>query len=262
MDTKLSKQEITELGVNAVIDFYSTIAIDRMELPGMHIFATGVDSTSLNVVIDTRDNAEFDLEIIEPINVFFQKYKVPWAWFVTPAVKVSRAKEHGLHLLYETPGMYFDLSGALPEMKTKMDIKEAQDDLKEWIEPLREGFPTASGKEDDLYRKLNADLLLKGEKKLRHFTLYFHHEAACSGTLFLSENAVMLHNLATKCKFRKCGLGTVLTLTMMSYAKQAGYQHCFLDSSDEGFNLYERLGFKMYGKTLEYAISYSPQILR
>jgi len=41
---------------------------------------------------------------------------------------------------------------------------------------------------------------------------------------------------------------------MMSEAKKLNYKHCFLDSSNKAFNLYHRLGFKTYGKTLVYSI--------
>jgi len=40
-----------------------------------------------------------------------------------------------------------------------------------------------------------------------------------------------------------------------SPAKKSGHRYCFLDSSDEGFNLYVRLGFKVYCMTLVYEIN-------
>jgi ribosomal protein S18 acetylase RimI-like enzyme len=62
----------------------------------------------------------------------------------------------------------------------------------------------------------------------------------------------MFHNLATKNKFRKSGIGSALTLYMMNEAKKSGFTHGFLDSSDEGFNLYSKLGFKVYCVTSVY----------
>lgn len=243
---ELQDKIITEIGVDAIIDFYRTMAIDQLQIPGLNAFVTGADSSSLNVVMDTRKKGEFSSEIINLITDFFKKHQVPWGWFITAKASAGDIKKHGFNLLYETPGMYFDLSNALPKIENGIDIKEALDDLREWIEPLLEGFPSESGDNDDVYRKLNAELLLKGEKKLRHFTIYSNNESACSGTLFLSNDSVMLHNLATKNKFRKRRLGAALTLYMMSEAKKLGYKHCFLDSSDEGFNLYRRLGFQIY----------------
>ena len=84
------------------------------------------------------------------------------------------------------------------------------------------------------------------------FVLYYQNEVVSSGTLFMSNNAVMLHNLATKTSYTKRGLGRALTMYMMHHAKQLGYRHCFLDSSEDGFNLYSNIGFKVYSTTTIY----------
>lgn len=252
MKIELIDKNITELGVESIIDFYNTIAIDKLQLPGLNAFVTGADSPSLNVVIDTRKNEGFSSEIINITTDFFNNYQVTWGWFITAVAVANDIEKRGFEFLYQSPGMYFDLSNELQVLEDDIVIKEIHDDLREWIEPLLEGFPSESGDDDDVYRKLNAKLLLNGERKLRHFTLYFNNEPACSGTLFLSDNSVMLHNLATKNKFRKRGFGAALTLYMMSEAKNLGYKHCFLDSSDEGFSLYSKLGFKVYCITSVY----------
>jgi Acetyltransferase (GNAT) domain len=249
---EINDKNITELGVEAIIDFYKTMGIDQLQLPGLNAFVTGADSPSLNVVIDTRKNASFTPQIINSMTEFFNNYQVPWGWFITAVAKTDDIEKSGFEFLYQTPGMYFDLSNELQPVQNNIFIKEARDDLREWIEPLLEGFPGESGEDDDVYRKLNAELLLNGEKRLRHFTVYFDNESACSGTLFLSNNSVMLHNLATRNKFRNRGLGAALTLYMMSEAKKLGYKHCFLDSSDDGFSLYSKLGFNVYCVTSVY----------
>lgn len=252
MKIELIDKSITELGVETIIDFYNTIAIDKLQFSGLNVFVTGADSPFLNVVIDTRKNEGFSSKIVNCMTDFFNSHQVTWGWFITAVAIADDIDKYGFEFLYQSPGMYFDLSNVLQLIQDDIVIKEASDDLKEWIEPLLEGFPNESGEDDDVYRKLNAKLLLNGEKKLRHFTAYFNKEPACSGTLFLSVNSVMLHNLATKNKFRKLGLGTALTLYMMTEAKKLGYKHCFLDSSDEGFGLYRKVGFKVYCVTSVY----------
>lgn len=248
---ELNNKNIEKLGTEAITDFYRTMAIDILALPGLNAFVTGVDSPSLNVVIDTRDNQKINDETIQKINHFFENHSIPWGWFITDANKSDDIEQHGFFLLYETPSMYFDLLNDLPKIATSnVDTRNADGELLEWIKPLQDGFPSSDNCE--VYRKLNAKLQQSGEKKLQHFIAYYQNEPASAGTLFLSDNAVMIHNLATKNKFLKRGFGTALTLHMMSVAKKTGYKHCFLDSSDEGFNLYSKLGFKVYGKTWVY----------
>src|SRR4029078_640694 len=147
-----------------------------------------------------------------------------------------------------------NLLNKLPRMKSEfITVEEAEknDALKIWIQPINEGFQVNEA--DDSYRKLNADLLNKGEQKLRHFISYYKNKIAAAGTLFLSNDAVMIHNVATKTDFKNRGLGTTLTLHMMEIAKNIGFKHCYLDSSDEAFNLYKKIGFKVYCTTLIYS---------
>ncbi len=186
---------------------------------------------------------------------FFKNHQVSWGWFVTTAATDRRIQNYGFDLAYETAGMYFDLANFLPSTEVDVVIKEEKGTLQNWIEPIIEGFP--SGDSGETYRQLNANLLSKGETKLRHFTAYRHGEIAASATLFLSGNCVMLHNLATKIKFRNLGIAASLTSHLMSEAKKSGYKHCFLDSSDMAINLYRKLGFKIYAVTREYELAAS-----
>lgn len=249
--SQFNDNDFKKMGNEAISDFYKTMAIDTLNLPGLRLFATGVDSSSLNVVIDNRHDQEINEETIQKISGFFEKSNVPWSWFITDLKKSKEIEQQDFQLLYETPSMYFDLSAILPELDANnIDIRSADDELFEWIVPLQDGFPSTDNCE--IYRRLNAKLQKSGEDKLQHFIVYCNNEPASAGTLFLSQNSVMIHNLATRNKYLRQGFGTALTLHMMSIAKKAGYKHCFLDSSDEGFNLYTRLGFKMYGITWVY----------
>lgn len=254
IDIELNDQIIIKKGVGSIIDFYKTIAKDQFEMPGLSIFITGVNSPFLNVVIDTRTEQTINKEQMKIIKNFFDRYQVPWVWLLTPIAKLNDLELNGLDLLEEAPGMYFDLSKSLPAIQTNFKIEEADEnnDLATWIEPLNEGFP---GDDSGVcYRKLNADLLNKSEKKLRHFIAYFDNEVAAAATLFLSEDSVMLHNLATKHKFKKRGLGKALALHRMKIAKNLGYKHCFLDASEEGYQLHRKLGLKVYCITKAYQL--------
>lgn len=247
---------ITKKGIEATIGFYQTMAIDKLTLPGLSVFVTGIDSPFLNVVIDTRENTENTSVIIIAIENFFKKYDFPWSWFITPAVKAVNLEPFGYSLVEEVPGMYFNLENPLPKMTTDyIDIKELNknDNLTDWIKPIHEGF---GGKDNcEGFRQLNADLLKKGDIKLRHFIAYYKNQLAASGTLLLDTDAVMLHNLATKTAFRKLGIGSALTRFMMKEAQRLGFKHCFLDSSEDGFDLYKKLGFLTYCSTLVYSKS-------
>jgi ribosomal protein S18 acetylase RimI-like enzyme len=250
---ELNDLSITKLGVAAIIDFYQTMAIFQQQCGDVYVFVTGVASTSLNVAIDTRINHSDSEALIEPIADFFHQHQVPWGWFVTPASKDNDLINHGFTLQEEAPAMYFDLQTALPKSESKhITIKELLpvNDLSTWIDPINDGFAAAEG--DDSYRNLNAGIFNSESGKLRQFVAYYDDDVVGAGTLFVTNDAVMIHNLATKKAFTRRGVGTALTLFMMEQARQLGIRHCFLDSSADGFDLYRKIGFRIYSTTLIY----------
>lgn len=251
---ELHDEKITRKGISSIADFYHTLAIDEHNFSDAFAFATGMDSPFLNVLFDFRLEKSNSANLVEAATAFFAQHNSPWGWFITPASSKNDLTEYGFILLEEAPAMYFDLSNSIPNMKSNsITIHELHqgNDLAKWIQPINEGFGVNEG--DDGYRKLNADILNKGEKKLKHYIAYYKDKLAAAGTLFLSNDAVMIHNVATKTDFQKCGLGTTLTLHMMEEAKNLGFKHCFLDSSQDAFNLYMKIGFRVYSTTLIYS---------
>lgn len=107
--------------------------------------------------------------------------------------------------------------------------------------------------EGEKFRLLNASLF--SNKKLLHFVAFVQNKISSSATLFLSDHAVMLHNLATKNEFKGRGIATEITLYMMNFAKSLGYKHCYLDSSEQAFALYKRMGFHVYGISKIYKLN-------
>jgi ribosomal protein S18 acetylase RimI-like enzyme len=256
IDVEIHNKEITRKGIDAIIEFYHALATDEKKFSQATAFATGMNSPFLNVLFDNRLDRTNSAELVNSVNIFFEKHKVPWGWFIIPASSENDLVQQGFTLIEEAPAMYFNLLNQLPNMKSDfitIEETEKNDNLKSWIQPINEGFQ--ANEEDDSYRKLNADILSKGEQRLRYFVAYYKDELAAAGTLFLSDDAVMIHNVATKKDFKNCGLGTTLTLHMMNIAKELDFKHCYLDASEEAFNLYKKIGFKVYCTTLIYGKS-------
>jgi ribosomal protein S18 acetylase RimI-like enzyme len=119
----------------------------------------------------------------------------------------------------------------------------AEDTLTEWIKPVRESFPSADNAEQ--FRLLNAHLPHGPGTQFRHFVLLQKKVAITSVTLFVTTDAVMIHNLATKPIYRRQGLATLIMIYALREAQRLGIQHCFLDSSSSGYHLYAELGFEV-----------------
>lgn len=250
---EINNNDILKMGIAASIDFFCLLATRQLQFPGMVAFATGIDSPVLNSVIDTQLKDEQMYEAIKAVKDFFKPYDVPWTWQVSPLSRpanlVDVLEQHGFSLLEQSPGMYCDLTNSLPKINNEdLFIQEVpvNDNLRDWIGPIDEGFPSEKPQDGETYRKLNVALMKKVGKTLRHYVAYFQDEPVSSATLYLGQQATMLHNIATKTAFLKRGFGTALTLHMMHRAKQLGYNHCFLDASEDGFGVYRKLGFKIF----------------
>ena len=253
-EIEIQDENLTQKGIRAIIDFYRSLAVSELALPEALGFATGIDSPFLNVLFDLRTNIANSKQLIDKANEFFDQYQIPWGWFITPARKENDLEQYGFALLEEAPAMYFSLLNALPTFKSSEIVIEEVDKnstLEQWIDPINEAFEAKEG--DDSYRQLNETALKNYSNKFRHYVAYYQGSLGGAATLFLADEAVMLHNLGVKKDFKNKGIGTALTLHMMEVAKKLGYQDCFLDSSEEAFNLYKKLEFKTYNSTLIYS---------
>lgn len=252
---ELLAPHLTRLGINAIEDSYRTLAIDILEYPGLLAIASGCSSPFLNVVIDTRDKTNGNLYLQE-MTAFFKKHNVPWTWMLTGDKRDTVLEKSGLKFLDQAPSMYFDLGEELSTIHSPLNIQAVNntDDLKRWIEPLCEAFP--SDDNGAAFLNLNSTLQQQGNKTFKHFIGLYQNEVVAAGSLFLSqESSVMLHSIGTKTAYQRRGFGSALTHHLMQEAKQLGYKHCFLDSSDEGFKVYQRLGFKIYSTLAFYQIA-------
>lgn len=253
ISVQLHDDQLTQLGIASTMDFYRVIAHDEKKLSDGCAFLTGIQSPFLNVYFDLRRDRKNSVDLAEQVKAFFHESQAPWTWFIIPASKENDLKRQGFSLLEEAPALYFDLSHPLPAIKSDLitiEEVDGSDDLQAWIQPINEGFEIEPG--DDHYRLLNLAVMRRYPQKIRHFVAYYKNDIAAAATLFMSEKSVMLHNLATKTKYKKRGLGTALTLHLMAQAQALQFQHCFLDASDEAFNLYQQIGFKVYCLTSIY----------
>jgi N-acetylglutamate synthase-like GNAT family acetyltransferase len=256
LNIELHDNSLIHTGLESVTDFYQTLSSHSKQFQDATACITGMNSIFFNGLFDNRINKNESKELSQLAEQYFNQYQVPWAWFITPPSQ-NDLPELGYKLVEEAPAMYFDLTQPFREPETNsINIREVDcnSDFSEWIIPINDGFQVKEG--DDSYLILNVNVMKKHANKFHHYTAYKNGVIAGASTLFLTRNAVMLHNIATLTNYRKCGVGTALTLHMMKEAKKKGYKHCFLDSSEVAFNLYRKIGFKVYTSTLVYSKSY------
>jgi GNAT superfamily N-acetyltransferase len=121
-------------------------------------------------------------------------------------------------------------------------IKANDNQLNEWMMPLIGAFESTF-KICSLYASIHENAL-KSNINLRHFSLYLQEKPIASITLSLHNNIARIDDVSTLPEFQGKGYATQLMLYVISEAKRLGADHCFLESSDSGLALYQKLGFE------------------
>jgi ribosomal protein S18 acetylase RimI-like enzyme len=91
------------------------------------------------------------------------------------------------------------------------------------------------------------------DKQLHSYIGYFDSQPVCTASMFLSDQIAGIYNIATLPAARGKGLGSAITLAPLLEARQMGYQIGALQSSEMGFRLYERIGFRKVCEMIHFA---------
>lgn len=85
---------------------------------------------------------------------------------------------------------------------------------------------------------------LKKNVNLRHFSLYKQEKPIASITLSMHLAIARIDDVGTLPELQGKGYATHLMRYVLSEAKKLGACHCFLESSDLGLGVYQKLGFE------------------
>ncbi len=250
LSIEIQNNALIKKGMQATTAFFASLASHHRLINGVDAYHTGIDSPFLNVAYcGTVDETTLSATT-RAISDFYSPFRSPWSMVVTPLSQppflVESLSKQELQLIESVPCMYLDLSTFAPlahHPDIVIEELSIDDSLHEWIKPICDGFGVTD--EGEAYRLLNVAV---GEKKgvLKQFIARTKSEVVSSGTLFITDDAVMLHNIATKNSALRKGYGAALTQQLMQAAKNDGFKDCFLESSESGYNIYRRCGFRVY----------------
>jgi GNAT superfamily N-acetyltransferase len=183
---------------------------------------------------------------------------VPMLWWTGPATRPPNLGEkllaHGFTHAAEAPGMAADLNAlnyksTLPGLVIKhvLDTETAQ----VWSHTLALGFDMPSFLEEAILDSFTV-FGLEANLPLRHYLALLDGEPVATTSLALGAGVAGIYNVATVASARGRGIGRAITAAALYAARAEGYQAAILHSSDMGFNVYRRLGFKEYCKIHQY----------
>ena len=237
--------------------FFRGIASKCLDLgDGANAYMTG--GAELNFIYITRNTNALD-KILTQGKLFFDQNNLSFDVIIPEELCTPQIAD-----VFNTPGylqksksvsMVVDLDRFATEKALSFDseatIKANDDQLNDWMMPLIGAFEStfeicrvyASIHENALKRNIN----------LRHFSLYKQEKPIASITISMCDNIARIDDVGTLPEFQGKGYASTLMRYVLSEAKKLGARHCFLESSDSGLGVYQKLGFETLFKNNIYS---------
>ncbi|MFT0211197.1 GNAT family N-acetyltransferase [Pseudomonas sp. F1_0610] len=124
------------------------------------------------------------------------------------------------------------------------DIRiEANTNLLNWKQPLASAFAIEGDAITSQYQAAHQSALDQ-HCQFYHFVLFAQQQAACALTLSIQGTVARLDDIGTQTKVQGKGYASRLIEEALCFAQTKGVTHCYLDASNQGLSIYQKLGFK------------------
>ena len=195
---------------------------------------------------------EADGVILESLERFRVR-GVPGSWHVGPSMRPpdlgERLLAHGFDYGGDDIGMAVDLSAPREDLSVPGDltVERVRDerDLAAWRDTLAASFgegPVEAEWVGEMYRRVG----LGDDVPWRHYLGRLDEEPVATSTLFLGAGVAGIYFVCTAERARRQGIGAAITLAALHDAREMGYRVGVLGSSEMGYPVYRRLGFREY----------------
>ena len=236
--------------------FFSGISSKCLNLDdGANAYMTG--GAELNYIYITRNTNALDKILIQGRQFFDQdlSFEVIIPQELCTPQMAGVLNTMGYHQKNKSVSMVVDLDRFSIDKTNSFDaetmIKANDDQLNDWMMPLIGAFESTF-EICSIYTTIH-ERALKKNINLRHFSLYKQEKPIASITLSMHDTMARIDDVGTLPEFQSKGYATQLMRYVLSEAKNLGAHHCFLESSDSGLGVYQKLGFNTLFKNNIYS---------
>ena len=202
-----------------------------------------------NAVVSKREPEGEETDLIrETVEFFRSRSRVDFDWRLTPGLENGdwgrQLEASGFRFHQGTPGMAVDLK-RLPEAipvpdNTKITRVESAGEMRVWAKTFTLGYELPEDWEAPLLDTMLASL----HGSMQSFLAWIGDQPVAASTVFYSAGVAGIYNVATLKAWRGKGLGAAVTLQPLLDARAKGVRAGILQSSELGYQVYQRLGFK------------------
>jgi GNAT superfamily N-acetyltransferase len=251
---------------NRVENFLHASIWDRATVfdePEMVMVVTDIPIPLLNIVSRVRlTQNNLDTNIEKALSRFKEK-GVPGNWHVGPATTPADIEtallSHGFKMPEIEPGMAIDLStlkdSPLPDGLVIESINSTEH-LDGYVEVGLRGFGIP-----DFLKNTFLDIMqgteLNLDSSVQSYLGFLNGKPVGISSVCYGAGVAGIYRVATIPDSRGKGIGTALTLRPLMDARKKGYRIGILQSSEIGYSVYEKIGFREYCKLKVY--TWSPE---
>jgi GNAT superfamily N-acetyltransferase len=227
-----------------------SIPADPFENPKFTRWKTELQHPWFNgVLCSSTPEPEDEAVIQETIQYFRSKQVSAFSWWLEPHISSADwepiLSKYGFGFSNDTPGMAVDLHD-LKEPTQQVDgleihIVADNEDLHKWAHVFTIGYGLPSAWETAVY---DVSSKLGLGYPLRNYLGFLNGEPVATSCLFFAAGVAGVYSVATLPEARGKGIGAALTLRALHNARELGYRIGILQSSEMGFNIYKKLGFR------------------
>ncbi len=216
---------------------------------------TGIPRPIFNGVYALRfDEQDLEKKVRETVE-FFRSNSVPHMWWVGPSSTAGIDKllfGHGLMKLdWDTAAMAIDLhqleESRLQELSERSgaEVKRVstEEDIDKWASVVGGAFENDE-LTYEIFHSIHRTLLEK--EACSFFLAEIDGEPVGSSSSALRAGVVGIYNVGTLEEHRGKGIGQLVSLTALLEGRNHGYEIGILSSTEPGYNVYQKLGFKEY----------------
>ena len=211
-----------------------------------------------NAAVSTQPPGSDESRLIEETVDFFRsRQRKAFIWWLYPGLEESdwgrQLQAHGFSYFADLPGMAMELV-ALPEKVPapdglKFQLVEDAETMRTFVNTFIPGYGLPPEFESPMYDLMQATL----HGAMISYLATIDEQPVATAVVVLDAGVAGLYNIATLPAWRGRGIGTAITLHAALQARQQGYRVGILQSSELGYKVYQRLGFKEYCRIPQYS---------
>lgn len=256
----MSIELTTQLFHKAEDYFFRSISTRCLNVgDGATAYITSVPVPSLNILYITNNLTPIE-QTLNASKKFFGQEDIPFEIIIseikcTPEV-INKLSAIGYSQIAKTVAMCIELDLVTEtEVASDYTILANDHNLQDWSLPLIEAFESTEAISSQ-YANAHQRAIDKGHG-LHHFSLYIDGKPISSVTISIHNKLARIDDVGTLPAFHNKGYATRLIRYALVMAKKLGATHCFLEASDSGFSVYQKIGFQIifnnnvYASTIE-----------